>query len=130
MMIIIAVLGILVFVSLLVLVWLFFKSCVKGKKGAHKNETPLGDLKIINIDPPDSKNTRQLRLRNFSSGGSGAMMPLLPGGSIRSNSESRAMYGDLDGECLVLLSLFFVVVMLLTFMLDEDVENNPRISGV
>ena len=100
MMIIIAVLGILVFVSLLVLVWLFFKSCVnKGKKGGH--ETPLSELKKINIEPPYSEKMtggRQLRLRNFSSGGSGAMMPLLPGGSIRSNSESRGMYGDLDSK--------------------------------
>ena len=97
MMIIIAVLGILVFVSLLVLVWLFFKSCVN--KG--KNETPLSELKKINIEPPYSEKMtggRQLRLRNFSSGGSGAMMPLLPGGSIRSNSESRGMYGDLDSK--------------------------------
>ncbi|XP_066927035.1 fibroblast growth factor receptor 2-like isoform X2 [Clytia hemisphaerica] len=94
MMIIIAVLGILVFISLLVLAWLFFKSYFKGKKGGHKNDTPLGDLKI-NIDPPD-KNPRALRLRNFSSGGSGAMIPLLNGGSVRSNSESRALYGDLD----------------------------------
>ena len=97
MMIIIAILGILVFISLLVLAWLFFKSYFRGKKGANKHETSLGDVKI-NIDPPD-KNARTLRLRNFSSAGSGAMMPLLNGGSIRSNSESRGMYGDLDGKC-------------------------------
>ena len=97
MMIIIAVLGILVFISLLVLAWLFFKSYFKGKKNTLKKDTQLGEVKI-NIDPPDSKNPRALRLRNFSSGGSGAMIPLLNGGSVRSNSESRALYGDLDGQ--------------------------------
>jgi len=98
MMMIIAILGILVFVSLFVLAWLFFKSYFRGKKDGHKHETSLGDLKTINIDIQD-KNTRPLRLRNFSSAGSGVTVPLLNGGSIRSNSESRGMYGDFDGKC-------------------------------
>lgn len=93
MMIVIAVLGIFVIISLIVLLWLFYKYHYKGKKGTCKGETPLHELKI-NFDPMDT-NPRQVRMRNFSSVGSGAKVPLLTGGSIRSNSESRGLY-DLD----------------------------------
>lgn len=99
MMIIIAVLGVLVFISLIVLMWLFLKSQMKVKYGnKNKNDVLLNEIsKKINIEPTD-KTGRPIRFRNFSSGGSGTMVPLLNGGSIRSNSESRAMYGDLDGK--------------------------------
>ena len=97
MVIIIIVLAVVVMCAASVLVWLFFNWRFKGCKTSKKAETvALTEINKINIHPEKG---RPIRFRGLSSGGSGAMAPLIPGGSIRSNSESRGMYpGELDGK--------------------------------
>lgn len=103
MVIVIVILGSLVVIAMLVL--LIFVYFLKKKGRNEKSEKPdnlLKEVTKINIHPENTnaKNFRQsIRIRGLSSGGSGASVPLLHSGSVRSNSESRGMYpGDLDGK--------------------------------
>jgi len=101
MVIVIVILGSLVVIAMLVLLIFVYFLKKKGRNDkSEKQDNSLKEVTKINIHPenPNAKNFRQgIRIRGLSSGGSGASVPLLHSGSVRSNSESRGMYpGDLD----------------------------------
>ncbi|XP_065650012.1 fibroblast growth factor receptor 1-A [Hydra vulgaris] len=97
MVIAVVVLSVLCCIALIVFVYMYWNWKKKISSKVSNENVFLNEVKL-NID----KN-RPIRLRNFSSGGSDSTFPLLNngsirnGGSVRSNSESKAMYpGDLD----------------------------------
>lgn len=91
MLIVIGVLSAAVIIACVVLATLFFKW--RSKKQAGKaGSIALTDVKKLNIDPDISSQ----RFRGFSSGGSA--VPLLHDGRICSNSDSKLIFGDLNGK--------------------------------
>ena len=85
------VLGVIVLCTLCIL--------LKMHKEKKSHTLQLKDIKPINIKNAEG-NYRQIRVRGFSSGGSGgSSLPLLKPGSIKSASDTTSGYGgEMDGK--------------------------------
>ena len=91
------VIGGLLVLALIILCTLCILLKIHKEKKSHT--LPFKDIKPINIKSAEG-NYRPIRLRGFSSGGSGgSFMPLLKPGSIKSASDTTSGYGgEMDGK--------------------------------
>ena len=91
------VIGGLLVLALIILCTLCILLKIHKEKKSHT--LPLKDIKPINIKSAEG-NYRPIRVRGFSSGGSGgSFMPLLKPGSIKSASDTTSGYGgEMDGK--------------------------------